>query len=492
MNRSESWRIARVVWPYVALWCLVAGGLVGFARHEVDGHRQRTLDAGRAEAGNLARVMSEHVAQVFQGIDRTLALFKAAHETQVAPDALARLRSAMLPLHGTEAERRVDRFDADGRFVGSTDHGRIASSATGITDRRYFADARRRRDLPLFVGEPVAGAVSNALIIPVAKRLEAPDGRFDGVVAVGLDPQRLVRLFGALRVAERSAIGIAHRDGAVYAFAQAGPAAGGSAPRSVGEMVRKEDIVALAGVPGTDLVAFASLPAAQLLAAHEHFAASTLGFAIVTLAALTLPIMLVGARTWHEVHRRRLLELRYANAQAQARTDPLTGLANRTAFDEARRAAHERLGASGAPFALAFVDVDHFKRLNDTLGHGAGDEALCRIAATLAAAVRQTDVVGRLGGDEFAVLMPGVTADTMHRRFDPVKAGLDAMVARERWPISFSIGVVACETPTPRARDAVNFADRVMYDAKAGGRDAIRYAVWRHGTLALEGQAVAA
>jgi GGDEF domain-containing protein len=60
------------------------------------------------------------------------------------------------------------------------------------------------------------------------------------------------------------------------------------------------------------------------------------------------------------------------------------------------------------------------------------------------------------------------------------------MVRGQGWPISFSIGVVACETPTPRARDAVNFADRVMYDAKAGGRDAIRYAVYRDGRLAIE------
>lgn len=490
MNRREFVRIARVVWPYLALWCLVAAGLVGFARHEIDGHRARTLAAGRAEAENLARVMSEHVGLVLQGADRTLTLFKVAHETQLSPDALARLGEAMKPLHGTEAERRVNQFDAQGRLVASTDP-QLVTPAISIADRGYFASARERRDVPLFVGEPVQGRVSRTTILPIAKRLETPQGGFDGAVVLGIDPQRLVYLFRALRTGERSAVGIAHRDGRVVAFAQSGDPEGASAPGNVAEMVRSEDLVALSVVQGTELVAFASLAVPQLLAAHEHFERSTLAFAVVTLIALTLPIMLVGARTWHEVHRRRLLEVRYASVEQQARTDPLTGLANRTAFDEARRRAHETLSAHGTPFALAFVDVDHFKRVNDTHGHEAGDEALKRIAETLTSAVRSSDVVGRLGGDEFAVLMPGVTGGTMHRRFDPIKIDLDAMVAREHWPISFSIGVVACESPTPRPRDAVGFADRIMYDAKAAGRDAIRYAVYRDGRLAREDEGAA-
>src|SRR5690606_32184631 len=112
-----------------------------------------------------------------------------------------------------------------------------------------------------------------------------------------------------------------------------------------------------------------------------------------------------------------------------------------------------------------------------------GDAALCTIAQTLTGCVRQSDVVGRLGGDEFAVLMPNVTSATMHRRFDPIKLDLDSVVAMHGWRISFSIGVVACETATPRARDAVNFADRMMYDAKGAGRNGIRYAVYRDGML---------
>jgi diguanylate cyclase (GGDEF)-like protein len=486
MDRIELSRVARIVAPYVALWVVVAAGLVAFQIHEVDRNRNAALEQGRAEAQNLSLVMSQHMAQVLDATDRTLTLAKLFHERKVMNLSFSELADAMKPMQGTEAERRINLFDRDGRFVGSTD-AKLGLASVSIADRAHFAAAKVGGDLPLYIGEPMLGRVSKSVIIPVAKRLESPGGGFDGVVAMALDPQRLVTLFRALRVGEQSSVGIAHRDGPVIAWARAGLAgADATAPQSIGEVVQAEHVVTLAEVPGTELLAFASLSEDELLAEHRRFALATLAFTVTTLAAITLPIVWVGARAWREVHRRRLLELRYASAYQQARTDALTGLANRTGFDEARREAHERLKDERVSFALAFIDIDHFKRLNDSLGHDVGDEALRRVGETLTGCVRQSDAVGRLGGDEFAVLMPGVTGATMHRRFDPIKLDLDAMVARYGWGIGFSIGVVAYETPTPRARDAVNLADRMMYDAKGAGRNGIRYAVYRDGLLIPE------
>lgn len=484
MDRIELTRVARIVAPYVALWLAVAAGLMAFATYELNRHRDATLATGRAEADNLAQVMSEHMVQLLEAADRRLALYKVVREGKFGPDALGRLGEAMQAVRGTEVERHVNVFDGDGRFVDSTNPAIAVPGAVSIADRSYFRAAQTRQDQGLLIGEPVQGRVTNRLIVPVAKRLEKQDGRFDGVVMTALDPQRLVGLFHSLRVGSRSSVGIAHRDGPVLAWAQSTAAtAGGAAPQTIGEAVQSGRVIALAEVRGTELFAFASLAEDDLLAEHRRFTISTLAFLATTLAAITLPIAWVGSRAWREVHRRRVLELRYASAYQQARTDPLTGLANRTAFDEGRRVAHERQRSEGVPFALAFIDIDHFKRLNDTLGHEVGDEALRQVAETLSGCVRQSDVVGRLGGDEFAVLMPGVTGETMHRRFDPIKVDLDNIAARNSWPISFSIGVVACETATPRARDAVNLADRLMYDAKSAGRDAVRYGVWRDGRL---------
>ena len=483
MDRIEFSRVARILAPYVALWLVVAAGLVVLQVYEVDRNRRAALETGRAEAQNLALVMSQHMKTVLDGVDRTLTLAKLFHERKVSNVSLSELAEAMRPVEGTEAERRINLFDSNGRFVASTDAS-VQATSVSIADRRYFAAARARSDVPLHIGEPVMGRVSNVQLIPVAKRLAARGGEFDGVVVTALDPQRLVTLFRALRVGEQSSVGIAHRDGPVLAFARAGPNGGdAAAPDSIGEVVQAEHVIKLAEVHGTELIAFASLSEDELLAAHRRFAWAALAFTATTLAAITLPIWWVGRRAWREVHRRRMLELRYANAYQQARTDALTGLANRTGFDEARREAHHKLKQEGTPFALAFIDIDHFKRLNDTLGHDVGDEALRSVGETLVRHVRQSDAVGRLGGDEFAVLMPGVTGATMYRRFDPIRRALDAMALRSGWRLSFSIGVVACEMATPRARDAVNLADRMMYDAKGAGRNGIRYAVYRDGAL---------
>ncbi|HVE50826.1 MAG TPA: diguanylate cyclase [Casimicrobiaceae bacterium] len=481
MDRIELSRLARIVWPYIALWLVLAAAVVGFAAYELGSNRNADLAAGRAEAENLARIMSEHMQQTLDSTDRMLTLFKLAREHRMSAQSLETLSTAMKPMQGTEAERRVNFFDRDGQFVTSTDR-KLAGRAASIADRAYFHRARNGSDRELFIGDAVMGRLSLATVIPVAKRVKSVDGEFDGVVVTALDPQRLVQLFRSLRVGERSSVGIAHRDGPVLAWAQA-TRTDARAPESIGEIVQADRIIALSAVHGTELLAFASLSEHELLSTHRRVHTATLAFAALTIAACTLPIWWVGAHAWREVHQRRLLERRFANAHAQARTDSLTGLANRTGFDEARRAMYDKLKRDGTPFALAFVDIDHFKRLNDSLGHEAGDNALRAVAETLTGGVRQSDVVGRLGGDEFAVLMPGVTAETMHRRFDPIKIDLDNMVRLNGWRISFSIGVVACESATPRSRDAVNLADRMMYDAKGAGRDGIRYAVFRNGRL---------
>ena len=136
---------------------------------------------------------------------------------------------------------------------------------------------------------------------------------------------------------------------------------------------------------------------------------------------------------------------------------------------------------------LALIDVDHFKRLNDSSGHAVGDRALQRIASTLIRGVRETDLVARLGGDEFAVIMSGLDRTGVRRPFEAILAALQVSFLAERWPISLSIGVIAFESPTARPRDACMLTDRLMYEVKAAGRDGIRFAVFRDQRLAVEG-----
>ncbi len=159
-------------------------------------------------------------------------------------------------------------------------------------------------------------------------------------------------------------------------------------------------------------------------------------------------------------------------------TDPLTGLSNRRGFERHGGQAWSDRAQERKPLALLMVDVDHFKAINDTLGHAAGDDLLCRIADLLQSSLRQGDHAFRLGGEEFVVLaraLPGEAATIAER--------LRRRIETELAPTTVSIGVVETLPRTP-AGDAgaelsaqlwrvLDLADGGMYQAKREGRNRV-------------------
>ena len=158
-------------------------------------------------------------------------------------------------------------------------------------------------------------------------------------------------------------------------------------------------------------------------------------------------------------------------AQAVLRTratrDPLTGLLNRAAFEEAL---HREVGEREERPALLLLDLDGFKGVNDTLGHLAGDDVLVRVAALLQQGVRQRDAVARLGGDEFAVLLPRTSAAVGQRLARRLLARLedDDALRDPRAPVGMSVGLARLPGPCS-APELVAAADEAMYEAKRGG-----------------------
>lgn len=172
-----------------------------------------------------------------------------------------------------------------------------------------------------------------------------------------------------------------------------------------------------------------------------------------------------------DVSRRKQMEGELSRAAA---TDPLTGLANRRAFD----AALDRVLGAGGRACVAVVDLDHFKRVNDTHGHEAGDRVLARFAELARGALRDGDLVARLGGEEFGVLLPGADAE----RAEAVCERLRAMVAATGFPagravlrVTASIGLAEVAPDATRA-EVMRAADDALYRAKAEGRDRLRLA----------------
>lgn len=167
---------------------------------------------------------------------------------------------------------------------------------------------------------------------------------------------------------------------------------------------------------------------------------------------------------------------RNENLAQETRLDALTGLTNRRGFDEALLRLVGRCARTHDPLSLLLIDIDHFKAINDQLGHPAGDEVLRRLGATLAEArVRVEDVIARYGGEEFAVLLPGTDSDgalavAERLRQAIAAAGLQRADGR---PVTASMGLAVATEASVDPRSLVAAADAALYQAKLGGRDRI-------------------
>ncbi|MGH2858270.1 MAG: diguanylate cyclase [Solirubrobacteraceae bacterium] len=213
-------------------------------------------------------------------------------------------------------------------------------------------------------------------------------------------------------------------------------------------------------------------------------------------SSISVPIR-VGGRTWGLLtivadgvgeltgaHERRLIEFAglistavtsfedRAALAAQASTDALTGVANQRTFRERLAADLARARRYDTTVALAMIDVDHFKRVNDACGHEVGDEVLVEVSAQLHAAIRAGDTLARVGGDEFAWIMPETTAGEAVAAVQRARRAISAGAATEA-RVTISGGI--CDTSwTSDPTELMRFADRALYASKRDGRDQVR------------------
>ena len=158
-----------------------------------------------------------------------------------------------------------------------------------------------------------------------------------------------------------------------------------------------------------------------------------------------------------------------------ARVDHLTGLWNVRYFNELAATESARCRRSSRPFSIAYLDVDNFKTVNDTLGHLAGDALLRDIGAVIKRELRTYDVHGRLGGDEFAILLPDSDYDQASATLHRVVQSLGKTIADKNHPVTFSVGAVTFKTPPESVEDMIRKADDLMYQVKRSGKSAIRH-----------------
>jgi diguanylate cyclase (GGDEF)-like protein/PAS domain S-box-containing protein len=170
------------------------------------------------------------------------------------------------------------------------------------------------------------------------------------------------------------------------------------------------------------------------------------------------------------------LKLREA-LRNQAIKDPLTGLFNRRFMQEALEREIRRASRRGSSLSVIMLDIDHFKRLNDTLGHEAGDIVLREMGAFLRRSVRSADVACRYGGEEITLILPDATIEDAQQRAEDLRDGVKKLALQERGrtigPVTISLGVASFPQHGATADTLLRSADESLYKAKHLGRDRV-------------------
>lgn len=167
------------------------------------------------------------------------------------------------------------------------------------------------------------------------------------------------------------------------------------------------------------------------------------------------------------------LRRRLSEEAALARRDALTGVLNTRAFLERLEYSVALSRREPRPNTLAYIDLDDFKQVNDSYGHGRGDELLRAVGQTLSESTRATDSVARVGGDEFAILFPDTDSVGPSDVLDKLRGRLEQTLANQGVAVTCSIGAVTFPQPPASVHEAMRVADEMMYAVKRRGKHAV-------------------
>ncbi len=455
--------------------------------------RVRHSDAEHAAAISSAELLGTYEAQVLRAmreIDQALNLVRMWPTRGAGRHMLSDLKDkGLLP---PDILFAVSIVDVNGRVVEST----------RSTEQLNFADQdvfRKLRDGEVFfVGQLPRGPTGD-LQLQFGRPLSGLNGAFDGVVIVSVDANYFVSGYDRAKLGDHGVLGLLGVDGVIRVRRS------GEALFS-GDTIDYAAAVADADDPDTEAKATISswdgvrrwtsarelygFPLAVLvgLSVDEQMAAAraqmriTLGWASFGSLFVVLLTGLLGRMSWQLAQGRlREGETKLAHAERVeylAYHDALTGLPNRSMFSKLLSHGISEARRYDRRLAVAFLDLDRFKQINDTLGHEAGDQLLQEIANRLKGCVRDSDTVARLGGDEFVVLLPEL-ADEMYASV--VAQKILAAAARpftlmgQEFRVTASIGISTYPQDGPDEQTLTKNADIAMYQAKAEGKNNFQF-----------------
>jgi diguanylate cyclase (GGDEF)-like protein len=453
----------------------------------------RRADAEHAAAVSSRELLGTYEAQVVRAlgqIDGALNLVKFWHEHGAGARTLADLRNqGLLP---PDLLFTVSVADANGAIVESTRPNERESVADqDIYRKQLGADV-------FFIGSLPRGPTRDAKL-QFSRRLSTPNGMFDGVVIVAVAADYFVSGYEASKLGEHGVLGLLGMDG-VFRVRRSGDAVAsgdtsGYTPAAAGSDVEETDVAVslsrwdgiarwtsareLYGFPLTVLVGLSVYE--QMARAQVQKRATLIWAACGSLMLAILAGVLCRMSLQLAQGRAREGEAKLQHAQRVeylAYHDGLTGLPNRSLFSKSLSQSISEAQRYKRRLAVAFLDLDRFKQINDTLGHEAGDQLLKGVASRLKECVRDSDTVARLGGDEFVVLLPELE-DERHAAVVAQKilaaAARPFILMGQEFRVTASIGISTYPQDGLDEQTLTKNADIAMYQAKAEGKNNFQF-----------------
>ena len=447
--------------------------------------------AAIATSRELVNTYEAQVVRALREIDQTLKLVKYGYETEGAVAALSNLEvRALLPPNQLFAVWVVN---SNGAVVASNRSEEIPPA--GVRD--YLSVLRGSDEL--WIDQPRKNSASQDWTLQFARRLNAKDGAYAGTVLLAVDASYFVSGYDPAQLGKRGTLGLLGEDGVFWA-------------RRTGDTLTAGDIVNYATTvrrgPEGDLAVsltdsswdgirrytgtqqLVEFPLAVVvgLSEGEQLAVAHLNThvylwrAAIGSGVLVLLTTLLGRMSWHLVQgRAREGETKLRHAQRVeylAYHDGLTGLPNRSMFSRVLSQSISEAHRYERRLAVAFLDLDRFKQINDTLGHEAGDQLLKEVATRLKGCVRESDTVARLGGDEFVVLLPELQdeqyASIVAQKILAATARPFILMSQE-FRVTASIGISTYPQDGLDEQTLTKNADIAMYQAKAEGKNNFQF-----------------
>ena len=458
-----------------------------------------TLWRERADALEHARQQADNLALIAErDISRNLELYGLSLQAMVEnwsrpeitalPMAVRRLVLFDRSIEATNVASAVI-LDSQGEVLLSMKDSRWVGLKFG--ERSYFQSHVKTLDDGMHISEPFVSRFNEkVMLVALSRRLSNPDGSFGGVAVVYLDVNYFRQLLQGIQIGAHGRTTIFGPNGRVFMTLPYDPALIGrdrgdtSLYRTVAAS-RTGDLVVTSPVDGRQrLTVFRTVddsgvkvlvsPAIRdIFRTWQRRAIEVLGAATVLAGVLVFLAALLG----RELRARHRAEQRMVE---MAHTDGLTGLSNRRSLDTALVCEGARVGRTAAALSLLFVDVDYFKRFNDSQGHPAGDAVLAAVGAALSGAVqRPGDQAGRYGGEEFLILLAQTDLSGACLVAEKVRLAVAALnIPHPDSPlgrVTVSIGVAARTADEITDVDTLlASADAALYQAKSSGRNCVR------------------